>query len=120
MTTSGLWRHKWRPIQLCLIVYDFGVEYFGKQHADHLATILQKYHNITEYWEGKKYADIYLKWDYDKRKFRETMDVYILDLIKKLSFDTKENTILASQTPDYRLWIQTTNISTQRYYPTPR
>ena len=45
---------------------DFGVEYVGKQHAHHLVTILKKYHNITEYWEGKKYSGIDLKWDYDK------------------------------------------------------
>ena len=43
-TTPGLWRHKWRPIQFFLVVDDFGVEYVGKQHADHLATILK---NIT-------------------------------------------------------------------------
>ena len=40
-TTPGLWRHKWRPIQFCLLVDDFGVEYMGKQHADHLAKILK-------------------------------------------------------------------------------
>ena len=39
-TTPGLWRKKWRPIQFCLIVDDFGVEYVGKQHADHFANIL--------------------------------------------------------------------------------
>ena len=44
ITTPGLWRHKWRPIQFCLIVDDFGVEYFGKHHVDHLAKI---YKNIT-------------------------------------------------------------------------
>ena len=43
-----------RPIQFCLVIDDFGVEYIGKQHADHLAKILKKYHNITEDWEGKK------------------------------------------------------------------
>ena len=47
-------------------VHDFGVGYVGKKHADHLVTILKKYHNITEYWEGKKYAGIDLKWDYNK------------------------------------------------------
>ena len=57
-TTPGLRRHKWIPIQFCLVVDDFGVEYVGKQHAEHLATILKKYHNITEDWEGKKYAGI--------------------------------------------------------------
>ena len=40
-TTPGLWIHKWRPIQFCLIVDDLGVEYVGKQHADHLETIFK-------------------------------------------------------------------------------
>ena len=40
-TTLGLWRHKWRPIQLCLVLDNFGVEYVGKQHSEHLATILK-------------------------------------------------------------------------------
>ena len=65
-TTPGLWIHKWRPIQIFLVVDDFGVEYVGEKHADHLATILKKYHSITEDWEGKKYAGIDLKWDYEK------------------------------------------------------
>ena len=66
-----------------LMVDDFGVEYVGKQHADHLATNLKKYHNITEDWEGKKYDGIDLKWDYEKRTCRATMDGYILDLRNK-------------------------------------
>ena len=41
-TTPGLWRHKRLPIQFHLIVDDFVVEYVGKQHTDHLATILKK------------------------------------------------------------------------------
>ena len=41
---------------IVLVVYILGVEYVGKKNADHLATILKKYHNITEDWEGKKYA----------------------------------------------------------------
>ena len=40
-TTSGLWRQKWRPIQLFLVVDDFGVEYVGKKNAEHLATIFK-------------------------------------------------------------------------------
>ena len=40
-TTPVLWRHKWRPIQFSLVVDDFGVEYVGKQHAEHLATIFK-------------------------------------------------------------------------------
>ena len=29
-TTPGIWWHKWRPIQLVLLVDDFGIEYVGK------------------------------------------------------------------------------------------
>ena len=57
-TTPVIWRHKWRPIQFFWVVDDFGVEYVGKQNADHLATILKKYHNITEDWEGKKILEL--------------------------------------------------------------
>ena len=66
-----------------MVADDFGVEYVGKKHAEHLATILKIYHNITEDWEGKKYAGNYLKWDCDKRTCREAMDGYILDLRNK-------------------------------------
>ena len=66
-----------------LVVDDFGVEYVGKQHADHLSMILKKYHNIAEDWEGKKYAGIDLKWDYEKSTCRATMYGYILDLRNK-------------------------------------
>ena len=90
-TTPGLWQHKWRTIKFCLIVDDFGVEYIGKQHADHLATTLKKYHNITKDWEGKKYAGIDLKWDYDKRACRATMDGYILELRNKYGHSTPKN-----------------------------
>ena len=48
ITTPGLWRHKLRPIQFFLVVDNFVVEYVGKQHAEHLATILKIYHNTTE------------------------------------------------------------------------
>jgi len=82
-TTPGLWRHKWRPIQFCLIVDDFGVEYVGRQHAEHLAGILKRYHDITEDWEGKRFAGIDLKWDYVKREVRLTMEGYIRELLLK-------------------------------------
>ena len=31
--TTGIWLHKWQPIQFMLIVDDFGVEYMGRKHA---------------------------------------------------------------------------------------
>jgi hypothetical protein len=45
-TTPGLWKHKWRPIQFCLIVNNFGVEYVGIEHFNHLLEVLQWYHQV--------------------------------------------------------------------------
>ena len=45
-TMPGLWRHKWRPIQFRIIVDDSGVEYVGRKHAEHLASVLKKYHEV--------------------------------------------------------------------------
>jgi hypothetical protein len=33
---QGLWRHVTRPIQFTLVVYNFGVQYVGAEHAQHL------------------------------------------------------------------------------------
>jgi hypothetical protein len=37
----GLWRHVTHPIQFILVVDDFGVEYVGKEHAQHLIDALE-------------------------------------------------------------------------------
>ena len=47
-TTPGLWRHQWRPIIFCLIVDDFGIEYIGKQHVQHLISTLHLHYQIME------------------------------------------------------------------------
>jgi hypothetical protein len=33
--THGLWTHDNRPISFSLVVDDFGVRYFGREHAEH-------------------------------------------------------------------------------------
>ena len=63
-TTPGLWCHKWRSIQFVLIVDDFGIEYVIKKDADHLASVLKKHHDISQDWEGKKFAGIDLDCNY--------------------------------------------------------
>ena len=57
-----------RPISFTLIVDDFGVKYVGKEHADHLISILEELYVVEKDWAGKKYCGINLDWDYDKRK----------------------------------------------------
>ena len=71
-TTPGLWQHTWRPIQFVLIVYDFGIEYVGKQHAQHLQKVLEDHYTLTMDWEGKKFAGIDLDWNYDSNHTKRT------------------------------------------------
>jgi hypothetical protein len=84
-TTTGLWRHTWRPIQFVLIVDNFGVEYVGKQHARHLLDILSHHYEMSEDWKGNKFAGIDLAWNYAPRHrdrtCRLSMDGYIRDLL---------------------------------------
>ena len=53
-TIMGLWRHKWRPIMFVLSVDDFGIEYVGDQHVQHLQKVLQEHYDITTDWETSK------------------------------------------------------------------
>jgi len=40
--TPGLWKHKTRDIQSCLVVNDFGIKYTKEEDILHLKTILEK------------------------------------------------------------------------------
>ena len=84
-STPGLGHHKWRPIQFCLIVDDFGVEYVGIEHFNHLLDVLKKYHGIQFNIEGTKFAGIDIKWDYASRRCRISMEGYIDNLLIKFN-----------------------------------
>jgi len=87
-TTPGLWRHKWRPIIFVLIVDDFGIEYVGRQHADHLLQALSTHYEVTTDWSGAKFAGIDLTWNYTHRTCRLSMDGYIADVLRRYNHPT--------------------------------
>jgi hypothetical protein len=66
-TTAGLWKHRWRPIMFVLIVDDFGIEYVGDEHVQHLQSVLEDHYTITTDWKGEKFAGIDLEWNYAKK-----------------------------------------------------
>ncbi|KAL7474966.1 hypothetical protein ACHAW6_000903 [Cyclotella cf. meneghiniana] len=35
----GFWKHQTRPIQFTLVVDNFGVQYIGREHAEHLKKV---------------------------------------------------------------------------------
>ena len=63
----GLWKHASGPIQRVLVADDFFVEYVGREHVEHLANVLKKYHTVSGDWTTKKFVGIDLEWNYAKR-----------------------------------------------------
>ena len=83
--TPGFWKHKWRPISFSLIVDDFGVKYVGKEHADHLISVLNEHYTISTDWEGAKYSGITLDWDYAKRQVHLSMPGYCKEALTRFA-----------------------------------
>ena len=49
-----------------LVVDDLGIKYEGKEHADHLLNVLNKYYKMETDWTGSLYCGITLEWNYDE------------------------------------------------------
>jgi hypothetical protein len=81
--TLGLWRHVTRPIQFTLVVDDFGVQYVGKEHAQHLIDTLETDYTVSKYWTGVIYCGITLRWDYENKHVDMSMPGYIKDALHK-------------------------------------
>jgi hypothetical protein len=82
-STPGLWHHKWRPLQFCLIVDNFGVEYVGLEHFTFLVDLLKKHHGVQLNMAGNKLAGIAINWDYLNKRCRLSMPGYINNLLIK-------------------------------------
>ena len=54
--TTGLWKHKTRPLTFCLFVDDFGIKYFNKHDVEHLFDKISSIYNYTTDWDGKNYC----------------------------------------------------------------
>jgi hypothetical protein len=81
--TLGLWRHVTRPIQFTLVVDDFGVQYVGKEHAQHLIDALEAEYTVSKDWTGGLYCGITLKWNYVSKHVDLSMPGYIKDTLHK-------------------------------------
>ena len=65
--TPGLWMHHTRPVLFSLVVDDFGIQYVGKHHANHLFHVLEENNKAACDWEGRLYCGVTLDWDYQQR-----------------------------------------------------
>jgi hypothetical protein len=82
-STPGLWCHKWSPIQFCLIVDNFGIEYVGLEHFNYLLNILKKFHGIQYNMACDKFAGMDIEWNYAARHCCISMPGYISTLLFK-------------------------------------
>ena len=83
--TPGFWRHETRPIAFTLVVDDFGVRYVGKEHADHLLSVIQQHYKCTADWSGNRYLGMTLEWDYDKREVHLSMPGYVKEALVRFN-----------------------------------
>ncbi len=82
-STPGLWHHKWRPIQFCLIIDNFDVEYVGLEHFNYLLGILKKLDGMQYNMAGNKFAGMDIEWNYAAHHCRVSMPGYISMLLLK-------------------------------------
>jgi hypothetical protein len=64
-------------------VDDFGVQYVGKEHAQHLIDALETDYEVSKDWLGGLYCGITLKWDYSNKHVDLSMHGYIKDALHK-------------------------------------
>ena len=45
--TPGLWKHHYKPIQLTLVVDDFGIKYNEKKNTQELIKVLREHYKVV-------------------------------------------------------------------------
>ena len=110
-TTPGLWQHKWRPVQFCLIVDDFGVKYVDIVHFNHFHKTLKKSHEVTVNMKGDKIAGIDVQWDHPSRRVRINMRNYINDLLISLGWTKSKKPWLSPFTATPIVYGQITQLA---------
>ena len=81
--TPGLWRHDFRPISFTLCVDDFGIKYVGREHAEHLATILNEHYKCSQDWDGQRYLGMNIDWDYAGKNVHVSMLEYVPEALTR-------------------------------------
>jgi hypothetical protein len=102
--TPGLFRHDTCPVIFCLVVDDFGIQYVGKEHTDHLLAILRTQYTMTTDWDCTHYCGLTIKWDYDARTCDTSLPRYIecaLHRLQHLCSKCCHHAPYAAQIPTY-------------------
>ncbi len=77
--TPSLCKHDWQPLLFTLCVDNFGINYVGQDHANHLAKILEEHYKCSIDWDGNQYLGMTMDWDCNGHK----VHVLMLDYVPK-------------------------------------
>ena len=79
--TPGLWQHDYHPISFTLCVDDFGIKYVGREHTEHLASILSEHYTCSHNWDGQQYLGMNIDWDYMGGAVHVSMLEYVPEVL---------------------------------------
>ena len=74
---EGFFRHETRDIDFTLVVDDFLIRYSREEDLEHLRETIGKHYKFKVDMDARQYVGINLKWDYEKRTVRLSMDGYV-------------------------------------------
>ncbi len=61
------------PGPFTLFMDDFGIKYVGREHAEHLTSILSEHYKCSHDWDGQRYLGTTIDWDYTGRAVHASM-----------------------------------------------
>lgn len=80
-------QHTTNSLSFTLVVDDFGVKYSKKADVEHLLNCIHQLYKTTEDWNGSKYLQFTLIWDYINNTLTLSMPNYIPKALERLKFD---------------------------------
>jgi hypothetical protein len=96
-----------------LIGDDFGIQFTGKHHAQHLiAALKQDYEAVTTDWDGRLFCGISLEWDYWEHTVDLLMPGYVARALTDFAHTTpsqKEHQPHCHNEPQYGTKLQLTD-----------
>ena len=74
---EGYFRHETRNIDFCLVVDDFLIRYNNDEDLEHLCAAVRQHYKFKVDEEAQQFVGINLRWDYEKRTVRLSMEGYV-------------------------------------------
>ena len=111
---EGYFRHETRDISFTLVVDDFLIKYTNQADLDHLTESVRQHYKLKVDTEAKQYVGIHLRWDYERRTVKISMDGYVEQALMELEHECSTTTYAPSYytPPKYGAKVQFATVDT--------